>query len=81
MVWEALNVLRDDKLDAFHTVLYVTNLENLSVVSQYIRGHLEGRHIDYVHIWVLSSENAADLGVFSLQELVHGDAFRFFNRQ
>ena len=71
MVREPINVLRDDEMDSLVSTLDIADLENLCVVTEYIRCHLEGRNVDYINVRVLGSEYATDLSVLTLQELVH----------
>jgi len=71
MVREPINVLRDDEMDSLVSTLDIADLENLCVITENIRGHLEGRNVDYINVRVLGSEYATDLSVLTLQELVH----------
>ena len=79
MIREPLNVLGHNKVHALIATLNVANLEDLRVVAQHVWGHLEGRNVDNVDVWVLSGKYATDLSVFALQELVHRNAFGLFN--
>ncbi len=80
MVWEPVDVFRDDEMHTFIATVNVSDLEDLRIVAKYIRSHLEGRNIDDVNVRVFGSKDSADLSVFSLQELIHRDSFGFFNR-
>ena len=74
MVRESLDVLRYDEVHTFHTIVDVTDFEDFGVVAQHVWRHLEGRHVDDVDVGVLCGEDSTDLGVFALEELIHGDA-------
>ena len=81
VVWKLLNVFWYQKLHSFIVRLWQTsNLQNLHIVSQNIIGHLVRTNIDYLNVWVFSrGENSADLGVFTLQKLLHAHAFDFID--
>lgn len=71
VIRESINVLRHHKVDTLVSTFDVTDFEDFSVVAEDVRGHLKGRDVDDVDVWVLGGENSTDLGVLSLKELVH----------
>ncbi len=71
MVWESVDVFGNYEMHTFIATVNVSDLEDFCIVAKNIGGHLEGRNINDVDIWVFRSKNSADLSVFSLQELVH----------
>ena len=68
---ELLNVIRHNDIESGLRILDFPNLQDLHVVTHYIIGHLEGRHINHVYERVFQAEYATDLGILSLEELLH----------
>jgi len=71
VVGKLLTVLRDDKLNTRADVVEIANFQDLHVVAGHIRGHLVWRNVDDIDVRVLGCKDPADLGIFTLDKLLH----------
>ena len=79
MVWEFMNVIWHDDIDSPMRVVNLSDLKDFHIVASDIISKLEGRHIDDIDIRVIDSEHSGDLSVFSLKELLHGNALELMH--
>lgn len=80
-MWELQNIFWDNYIKPALRGVDLSDLQDLHVITQHVTRHLERRNVDHLHIWVFEREDPAQLRILSLQELLHRDAFQFFNRQ
>lgn len=78
-MWELMHIFRDYDVKSGLRVLNLSYFKYLHVVTHHIVSHLERRDIDDIHEGILDTEDAADLSVLTLQELLHGYAFHLTN--
>ena len=74
-----MDVIWHDDIDSPMRVVNLADLKNFHVVPGDIIGKLEGRYIDDIDIRVFDSEHSGDLCVFSLEELLHGNALELMH--
>ena len=79
MVWEFMDVIWHDDIDSPMRVVNLSDLKDFHIVASDIISKLEGRHIDDIDIRVFDSEHSGDLSVFSLKELLHGNALELMH--
>ena len=80
MTREPVNILWHNELNSVAWSVDTSDLQDLHVVSHHVGGQLEWTHIDDVHVFVLDGEDARQLWVLSLKELLHGDPLYLLDR-
>ena len=63
---KSVDVVRHYNVQTTLWAVDLANLKDLHVVAQHIAGHLEGRHIDHLDIWIFQAEDSTKLGVLTL---------------
>ena len=77
MIWELVDIIRDNYVNTALRVFNFTDLQYFHVIPSNIICELERRNVYDIDIRVFDSKNSGYLRVFSLQELFHGDSFEF----
>ena len=77
---KSVDVVRHYNVQTTLRAVDLTNLKDLHIIAEHIAGHLEGRDIDHLNVWIFQAEDSTELGVLTLQELLHGDPLEFLNR-
>lgn len=77
MVRKLFNVFGDDEVHSVGDAILVPYFKDLHIVAQNIWGHLVWRDVDDFNVRVFGGKNPAQLSIFSLQKLLHRDAFHF----
>jgi len=80
MMWESIYIIWNQNVETALGRIDLTNLKDLHIIAEHIAGHLEGRDIDHLNVWIFQAEDSTELGVLTLQELLHGDPLEFLNR-
>jgi len=82
MIGESVNVFRYNKVHSWILGAQTWYLQYLHIVPKNILSHLVGTDVNNLDVRVFACcENSTDLGIFSLQKLLHWHSLQLVNRE
>ena len=77
---ESMDVVWYHYMKSTLRTIYLSNFKNFHVIAKNITRHLKRSYNYDFNLWIFETKYPTELGIFSLEELLHGDPLKLFNR-